>query len=72
MILINGYLALQGNLPFITAQSKHIVKLLARKRPGIRWAKYPCSRCRSELPIHAAPTVIEQQSKKGSNYSLAK
>ena len=38
---LNGYLVLQGNIPLRTAQFKHTLKLLARKMPGTRWAKYP-------------------------------
>ena len=34
-----------GVPPFRTAQFKHVLKLLARKRLGSRWAKYPFSRC---------------------------
>ena len=46
---LNGYLALQGNTRFIIiriAESKHVLKLVARKRLGTRWAKYPFSWCR--------------------------
>ena len=45
---LNGYLVLQANIHFRTSQSKHILKLLARKRLGTRWAKYPFSRCRTD------------------------
>ena len=47
----NGYLVLQGNRPSGTAQSKHFPKLLARKRLGIRWAKYPFSRCQLYIAV---------------------
>ena len=47
---LDGYLVLQGNIPLRTSQVKHVLKLLARKRLGTRWAKYPCSRCRSTRP----------------------
>ena len=43
---LNGYLVLQGNIHFSTAQFKLFLKLLARKRLGTRWAKYLFSRCR--------------------------
>ena len=43
---LNGYLVLQGNIPLRTSHFKDILKLLARKRLGTRWAKYPVSRCR--------------------------
>ena len=42
----NGYLVLQGSVPLRTSHFKHVLKLLARKRLGTRWAKYPLSRCR--------------------------
>ena len=42
----HGYLVLQGNTPFRTAQSKQFLKLLARKQLGTRWAQYPLSRRR--------------------------
>ena len=48
---LNGYLVLQGNIPFGTAQSKYILKLLARTRLGTHWAKYPLSRVPS-LVVH--------------------
>ena len=38
---LNGYLVLQGNIPFRTARSRQFQKLLARKRLGTRWAKDP-------------------------------
>ncbi len=44
---LNGYLALQRNIPSRTAQFKQFLELLARKRLGTHWAKYPFSRCRS-------------------------
>ena len=43
---LNGYLVLHGNIPLRTAQSKHILKLLARERLGTSWAKHPFRRCR--------------------------
>ena len=49
-LVINGYLVLRGDIPWRTSTSKHIVKLLARKRIGTRWAKYLFSRHRSENP----------------------
>ena len=42
----NGHPVFQGNVPLRTSQLKHILKLLARKRLGARWAKYPFRRCR--------------------------
>ena len=49
---LTGYLVLQGNIPFRTAQFKHFIKLLARKRLGSSWAKYPLSQCRTLRPAH--------------------
>ena len=43
---IMGYLVLQGVIPLSTSLFKHFLKLLARKKLGTRWAKYPFSRCR--------------------------
>ena len=50
----NGYLVLQGNMHFRTARSKKFLKLLARKRLGTRWAKYPFSLCRMHTWVHDA------------------
>ena len=44
---LNGYLALERNVP-LRIQSEHILKLLARKRVGTHWAKYPFSWCGRE------------------------
>ena len=45
-----------------TAQSKHFLKLPARKTLGIRWAKYPFSRCRTCPNRHGhAQTPAEQR-----------
>ena len=52
---LNGYLVFQGNIPSRTSQLKHVVKLLARKKPGTRWAKYPFSRCRLEWAAGLGP-----------------
>ena len=46
---LNGYVILQGNIHFRTAQFKHFLNLLARKRLGTRWAKYPFSQCRFKI-----------------------
>ena len=39
-------LVLQGSIPLRASQIKHVVKLLARRIPGTRWAKYPFNRRR--------------------------
>ena len=49
---LNGYLVLKGSIPLRASQLTHIPKLLARKRLGTEWARYPFSRCR---PASAAP-----------------
>ena len=46
----NGYLALQGNIHFRTAQFKQFLKLLARKTLGTSWAKYLFSGCGLRAP----------------------
>ena len=38
-IWLNGYLVLQGNIPLRTSACKNLLKLLAGKRLGTRWAK---------------------------------
>ena len=55
---LNGYLVLQGNIPFRTAQSKHVVELLARKRRSTRWAKYPFRRCRKGSVFSQSPVRL--------------
>ena len=47
---LDGYLVLQGNIPFRTAQFKKFPKVPARKGLCTRWAEYPFSRCRSFAP----------------------
>ena len=44
---LHGHLVLQGTVALRTSQSKHILRLLARKRLGTRWAKYPFSWCQA-------------------------
>ena len=51
---LNGYLILQGNIPLRNLQVKHILKLLAGKILGTRWAKYPFGRCRRLFSLVSA------------------
>ena len=49
-----SHLVRQGNVQLRTAALKHLPELPAGRRPGIRWSKYPFSRCREsgpEVPI---------------------
>ena len=48
---LHGYLVRQEDIPLRTSPFKHILKLLARRRLGTRWAAYPLSRCRSLAPL---------------------
>ena len=40
-----------------TSQFKHVLKLLARKRLGTRWSKYPFSRCRVPVLVRRSRAV---------------
>ena len=44
--LPNGYLVLQGNIHFGTKWFETVLELLARKKLGTHWSKYPFSRGR--------------------------
>ena len=48
----------QGNIPVRTSRFEHIAKLLARRRLGTRWAKYPFSPCRIIIIITTTTIVI--------------
>ena len=65
---LNGYLVIQGNIPFGTAPFKQFLELLARKRLGTRWAKYPFSRCRTTSAGggRGAPSSSTRPSERGA------
>ena len=53
---LNGYLVLQGNIPLRTSQFEQILKLLARKRLGTRWAKFTLGEVHVQpVPKRVAP-----------------
>ena len=69
---LNGYLVLQGNIRFRTARFKHFRKLLARKRLGTRWVKYPFSRCRIDYSAASPEAALRPRSRQRQTDACSK